>query len=162
MGSRIAHGAKLLTCSLALCWTTPSQCPGMAWRRRVHSRDRSQQAMHVRLRICDTLCPAQLSNAILAGFAFSRTTTYLHAVLKGARHTCSASCYHTDRLQHSCHIISDWTGNTHTHTHKQYFLRLRQHDVRPTGDPRPSGAVCGCRQFASVEASPQQGTGFIV
>jgi len=76
----------------------------MAWRR-VNSRDSSLQAMHVRLHICDTLCPGQLSNAILAGFAFSCTAIDLCAVFKDARQICPVSCYHTDGQQHSSHAI---------------------------------------------------------
>lgn len=157
-------GAKL-TCPLVLHWTTPSAFSiTMSW----HGLGRVIQGLSPagsakRLHICDTLCPVQLSGAILPGSAFSCTTIYLHAMFKGMWHTCLVSWYHTDGLQHSSYMISDCLN--WKHTQKQYFLRLQRHSVRSTGDPRPSGAVCWCQQFASLETRPQQceqGTVYIV
>lgn len=91
----MVHGTKLLTCSLALCWTTPSAFSvTMSWHGlgRVLSRDCSQQAMFMRLLICDTFCSVQPSNAILASFAFSCTTIHLLAMFKGAWRVYSAVC----------------------------------------------------------------------
>lgn len=133
---------------------SPLQCPAMAWWR-VHSRDGSQQAMHMRLHIYDTLCSVQLSHAILAGFAFSCTTIHLSCHVQGCSDTCSVQCCHMDG---SCtaltlfHIV--WIGDTNTHNHN--FLRWQPHNAWPRGGPGPRDVVYGCRQFASVEMSPHQ------
>lgn len=87
----------------------------MAWWR-VHSRDGSQQAMHMRLHIYDTLCFVQLSNAILAGSAFSCTDTNLSCPCSRAQwHICSVQCWR-DGPQHGSHIISDCVHCKHKHT----------------------------------------------
>lgn len=117
----------------------------MAWWR-VHSRDGSQKAVHMRLHIYDSLCSAQLSNAILAGFAFSCTTIHLSCHGQGRNGTCAqfSAATRMDHTQLSHYFrLFELETHTHTHTQTQHFLRLQQHNAGPTGVPGWWAVVCG-------------------
>lgn len=128
---------------------SPLQCPAVAWWR-VHSRDGSQQAVHMRLHIYGILCSAQLSNAILPGFAFSCRTIHPSCHVQGHNDTyaqfSAATCVGHTQLSHYFRLFK---LETQSYT-KSVFPKTTATQCMTHRRSRTRGVVCGCRQCASV------------